>query len=457
MKQDWFDKKLADRMHGLDSEMDFANAWRRIEDRRNKKKKRIIFFWLAGFALLTCSALVVDFYFSENKNQPAIGSVPELKYTNNIKTPVLANKSQQNSNPENIKPDNTPLSIFNHKTNREINSKNISEKSVENTPSKTNNHLPLGGDKKNISILNSPIQQTPPATAPKKSTSPAPKTNIIPATKKQVPKKIATLGFYVKQIENKHETISVNIDNLPFNKRKNKWGATFSYGNFFRTLNPTSAGREEWVDRRNAIEKPLDAFYADIFFRKYISPKIFLQSGLGYLQQATRLEEAHENNYPETMEDQLIEIIRYADGTEEEVFGEAEGLVTQKTTVTKYQKSRSVLLPFLIGLNLPLNQQSGFIFSMGVAASIVTDHTGMTISENNIPGDYAPVNNSFYKKSGLIYGQGNADYYFRLNKKWKIAGGVQSMISLNNQVKSGNGFEDKLRYLGGRISILNSF
>ena len=43
MKQDWFEKGLADRLTGLDSDMDFEAAWSKIEAKRKKKKEKNCF------------------------------------------------------------------------------------------------------------------------------------------------------------------------------------------------------------------------------------------------------------------------------------------------------------------------------------------------------------------------------------------------------------------------------
>ncbi|MEO1263636.1 MAG: hypothetical protein AAFZ15_32790 [Bacteroidota bacterium] len=459
MKQDWLDKKLNDRLQGLDSEMNFSDAWQRIENQRNKKKRRIIFFWLTGFAFFVSSALVTAFYFSENKKQAVNSSVPGFDISGIVANTTLENKSPQKSNIENAEPENTSLSFLKEKNDSKTITEKTAGKPIENSPLNTNNHSSF--DYKNP-LPSISIKQAPLSTISNKTASPTPNTNISPAIEKQTPKALAPLDLFVIQNESSNKAPSVAIDHLPVNAPpqktpKNGWGATISYGYFFRSLNATSANRKDWIDRRLETEKTLDAVYADVFFRKYISLNLFLQTGVGYLQHTTRLEDYFENNDWKTMDGQLVQIIRRPDGTEEEIYGESEVFVTEKNSVIKYQKNRSVLLPVLFGIDVPVTKKSGFTFSLGAAVSIATEYSGLTISENGISGNYVPIEVFSYKKRGLFYGQGNAAFYFDLNKKWKVSGGLQTMVGLNNQVEEMSGIEEKFRYVGGRIAILNSF
>ncbi len=102
-----------------------------------------------------------------------------------------------------------------------------------------------------------------------------------------------------------------------------------AYGKHFRSLKASSADQKEWTNKRDKLEKPLDVVYAEVFYRKYLSSKLFLHTGLSFFQSTSRFEELIENKYTEIIDNQFIEIIRYADGSEEEIYGESNALFSE--------------------------------------------------------------------------------------------------------------------------------
>ena len=456
MKQDWLDKKLKYELQDFESNMDLESVWGDIESKRKKRNKRPALILLSGILFLALASLVTFNYFIGTENmQPSdpINEQSAANFTADLKT---KNNSNQKIETKIKQADSQSNVLSNNSKNRELNLKNKNPQFNLKANSGNKHPNPINLNKNNLQANNTVTSK-----AIAKIQTEA---QQIAANKKQslynkkLFNKIPTLKLYLL---NKSNIIST-VSNFPFDfkkpkRPKNHWGVALIYGKYFRSLNATSTENKEWINNRNKLETPLDAIYAEVFYRKYLSPKLFLQTGVSYLQNTARLENLVENNHTKTVDNQLIEIIRYADGSEEEIYGEGTAQFSESEFSTKYLKSRSFLLPVLIGLEIPINKKSGFIFSGGAAVSIFSKQSGQTISKESTGGNYSALSDFEYKKYGAIYGQANTDFYIKLNKYARLSGGLQSMVSFNNQVRSKNGFEDKYRHLGARISIMIAF
>jgi hypothetical protein len=463
MKQEWFDKKIANEMQDFDSFMDFESAWKAIEAKRNKKKKRAIYFWLTCLGLLAVSGLAISFYLTGN-NEKTISN-NQHSITQEINEPIFEN-NKKNIVDENsaIKIESTPLSentpkkggiLINHNNNLSAKIKHDNNLKIETISIKNKNEL-LITENKSIDELKDNTETTP-----NYQSIPAPSAKANKYKEKHtLPNALFTPNFYVRYSGKKILVNTIVEDEFNFtssNKPTIQWGMDLAFGKYFRQLSATENTITDWVNTRQQLETPLDAFYAGIYLKKYFSERFFLQPGLGFLQHTARFEEFSKRNYSELVDDQLIEIIQYSDGTEDRIYGDQTANFTETQLITSYQKSRSSLLQIMAGLDFPFNKKAGVNLSVGASISLFTSISGKTIEKELQAGKYENLTNFGYKKSGQLYGHGNAGIYFDLNKNWKLSSGIQTMIGLNNQVKKENGFNEKFNFLGANISLVNTF
>lgn len=463
MKQEWFDKKIANEMQDFDSFMDFESAWKAIEFKRNKKKKRAIYFWLTCLGLLAVSGLVISFYLMKNNENNILINQPYI--TQEINEPIFNNNKKNIADESSaIKIESTPLSEnttkkedlpVNHNNNQSAKITHDNNLKIETISIKNKNEL-LITENKSIDELKDNIETTS-----NYQSIPAPSAKANKYKEKHpLPNALFTPNFYVRYSGKRILVNTIVEDEFnfnPSNKPTIQWGMDLAFGKHFRQLSATENTITDWVNTRQQLETPLDAFYAGIYLKKYFSERFFLQPGLGFLQHTVRFEEFSKRNYSELLDDQLVEIVRYADGTENLIYGEQAANFTETQLVTSYQKSRSSLLQILAGLDFPFNKKIGVNLSVGASISLFTSISGKTIGEKLISGKYDNLSNFGYKKSGQLYGHGNAGVYFDLNKKWKLTSGIQTIIGLNNQVKKENGFNEKFNFLGANISLVNTF
>lgn len=458
MKQEWFDKKIANEMQDFDSQMDFESAWKSIEAKRNKNKKRAIYFWLTCLGALAISGLAISFFIINN-NKKTISS-KQSSIAQEINEPILENNNK-NIFDEGlvVNSENTPL--FNKPEEKEntltavddkfAKSSNENNLKINSISSTIKNKLIINNNSSPIDLKESAelITNIPPIASTNKN-----------STLRAFPDAISTPNIYVqylgnKRIINTNEGEDINIHSR--NKPTIHWGVDLTYGKYFRQLSATENPYTDWVNARQQLETPLDVFYTGIYIKKYFSERFFLQPGLSLLQHTARFEEFSQRIYSELVNDQLLEIVRYADGTENLIYGEQAANFTETQLVTSYQKSRSSLLQILAGLDFPINKKMGVNLSAGASISLFTSISGMTIRKELQSGKYENLSNFGYKKSGQLYGHGNAGIYLNLNKNWQLSSGIHTMIGLNNQIKKGNGFNEQFNFLGANISFEKTF
>lgn len=471
MRQDWFDKKLADSFEDFDSNMDFEMAWEGMEAKRKKKKKRGFAFWLSSMGVLVLLSIGTAFYFFENENVTVVEQISESELTRkkelkneeglfDMVEKINSQEKRSAKNENNKVADSKTKKIENKipETTFNLVENKIAPKTIVEKAKTSKLHPSFNENSQNeivaLEIKNE--KSIDPITSNNKEIE-TPSLALDFAKRQQTPPSLFPFDL------NPDFVAKSNLDKflLKNKNRRNKMfftiGASIAYGLNGHSFNAINVDQEIWVNARNENEKPLDAVYADLFVKKYFNKNVYLQTGIGCLHSTTRFEHIENDEYTELMDGQLVEIVQYLDGTQEEIYGEGEVLFKDEITTTAYNRNQSVLLPILFGIDFPLNKKVGIDFSAGAAISLFSKISGQIISDENTIESYIDLNNLAYKKQGVLYGQANAGVYFNLNKNWQLAGGLQTLVGLNNQMKKESGVEEKMRFLGGRISLVNNF
>ncbi len=208
-----------------------------------------------------------------------------------------------------------------------------------------------------------------------------------------------------------------------------------------------------WLGLRSGEEETLDMFSVGITLRHHLSPRWFLQAGLGWVRSTDRRSFSTETTVTEIKHNQLVQVIIHADGTEEQVFSDAPVTTVTRTEGVQYNRFDRFEVPVLAGYEFFPDQKLGLSAAAGLAPGLAGRNKGFvrdTLTDQQITLEAAG-----YRKSGLLSG------LFRLELGYRLPQGLlglslQGRADLLNVTKPEALFSEKRRALSVVLSFRRS-
>ncbi|MFK7771695.1 MAG: hypothetical protein AB8F94_06135 [Saprospiraceae bacterium] len=400
MKQDWLDNNLDNKLGDYDSPMDFESAWESLQAKRQapKKKKKFFFFWIifglfltgAGGSYFLLNDKTDNNYnniITDTKNSLETESQPSGKISTT--SPTLSNSKKTNQNNVDTKI-NTKTKINQNATiNKSDENQNYSnlkeaksgvEKNASFSNTKNNNIITsdenLDFSKKSNSNLIFPKQNV---------TEKAIKNTVLidSTTSQKVVEPIALL--FLPSLETRLlklaqpqnlEKIDANFSELDYSlfdesdkvltklKPKNYLVISGGYGN-------RSQGKVM------AAENSLDVMSVNALFEKRFSDRrIYLKTGINFDQFVNSIETKTEELYTQQLENQLITVNHFHNGTSQDVYGMADVPTIERTTSNNFNRYRLISIPMIVGYDLISRNRMSLQVEGGMARSILGLHSG---------------------------------------------------------------------------------
>lgn len=505
MEKDWLEQELANSLNAYESSLDLDAAWQRLEDARHPKKRRFLIWWFWGLnmAFLLLLGGLTCLYFRQlsvpdlghftiasksksiiHNNQTSTKTILENLDNNNTlnsnkaKTVAPFNKKNQSKRYE-----NTSIATEIIKNNSYTNS-NLKSSSPTKTQSKSyENHFLLKSYFKNISI---PTKRLLPSLSGI-VLSPSISFNSEPLLTPYIPFSI-TLNSRKNLIDNvleSHSTIypissfviydPINflptLEILPlllpvaeppvFNPQQlipqhiSTWsiGLQIAYGKHLSKLQTKLPELEDYIENRVQQEVPLDATSITFQIRKKLNKKCFVESGLNFDLAVTRFSDFHQETYTETLEEQIIEINEYLDGTTETITGEQTILVHKTIDKVAYQRLQQIRIPLLFGIEVPVFSRYAIIPSIGISFSPFIKQKGGVLAIDNTVSPYSDLHNLGYRKHGTWQSILRIEMSYQLQQNLQLNFGMQNVLQLNSGTISSTNFSSKNAFLQGNIGI----
>lgn len=387
MKDNWFENKMNERFDEFDSDLDLHAAWADLEQKRKPKKKhrRNPIFWWTG-AALAAIALVFVFFFSQKKAVQIDKNITvqsEMFHAENIspssveiKEAVIPSKNNLVEEKGKIlNQENYTRKKTLEKLNLNIEKYKSEDSFLPQNPSDNNNQqtksLP---EETRLNPAHPPIQL------------------IAPLTNKD----IANLG------SGKYTGYLISCDFKPAKYQYNAFGLTIRYGKAFRDT-PIGRGlNSSYFQRRDLVETPLDAWSTDLFYQRKNRKNWFAQVNLGYSQTTDLFEDNYYTINSKIVEDQIVQINRYPDGSSEEITGDVLSTVEETISAKFYQSYRQAYIGLSIGKEKHLRSKLNLRLSVGAEYSLFQKNTGKVYADDNSIGTYTELNDRTRSKRGIF-------------------------------------------------------
>lgn len=433
MKKDWLEQGLNDKLGNYESSMDLEEAWMALEAKRQapKRKRRFLIWWfLGGILVLSLSA---SGYFlwekgtmNESMDTSDIFKIEQNIVENCIETPIsnptnkelhLSGQATEDKslNPKGLRQDIAiaefaPNKLKNGKTRPTNTESSITAtKSIANIQSKANKPNVMIKNTSNISSSwkdeNQELQATTRVSYQALSETER-ESEMIP--------KLPTLN-------NLLEIPNIDLEKLNFSQlstldkeMRTKHKTTFV---------PQYVGVESgygWRSKGKVLEdeKPLDVFSIHLFYQKYLNKKIYLKTGIQFSQFTNKLELDSTNTYTQVVDNQLILINEYADGTIDNVYGLAEIETIETINMKLFNQYKFLSVPIILGLELSPFKNSSFQVEAGFSTTIFSKFDGHFMGNNGLE----KLENLNLKKTGILNALYAAQWNIRPFKRanWKL-------------------------------------
>ena len=398
--KDWLDHNLNEKSEDYHPHFDVDQAWDRLDRARRRRKRRPIIFWWSGTVLAIGLVIGIAYKHSAHKTLDAIG-IPEKR--NTLEAKSLLNKEVSTASPLMAASSEIPRSVKSSKT-------------ATYTPK--NRLLPPlekidYAVSKNISIKIPPIRMA----------------------EKEAPE-LSSKAIPLLHPSNNPTITPIDLDlsiALP------KWKIS-AFGSYGRSLSPAI------VDSNQTVE-PFDYWQTAIHAERWFG-KLYAFSGLDFIQFNNKYELTHVETSFEWREGQLVQIIQYPDGTEEEVFDNGMVQITENTSVNAWQRYRYLSIPLGVGYRFGNNQINLGIEAMGLF-SIMANQEGWGSQEN--PFQLTALEDLEYLKTGFSQWRTQVYLGHRLFRNVQLQYQLQVGGTTKSAYSEITGLLDRWNYIGGGI------
>ncbi|MEM1219013.1 MAG: hypothetical protein AAGH79_08870 [Bacteroidota bacterium] len=392
--RDWLDDNLNERMQELGNNLDLDAAWADLEVKRSQQSKRRspLFWWmlLGGFS----TGLVAGEWQSHAapdaitiEQEQAIPTVPEMPIANN----TIGTYRTETTRSKTPAAPTADLSQSSQTANR----KTVAKSRISNSQNFDKQHATLQNS--SLNCLTVPLPRIPiNPTLNRAEASVAKPLDLVPLVK-VLPSHSPNFLSSADQLEKAH---------APRPRKMSPWSVIMlgQYG----LLSQSGL----------AAADPVDIFGGGIQARYTIKPWLWLESGLAFQQYNSQITYDQELVEFQTLENQVIAYVEYANGTIEEFRGETIATVTTLESFTGWQKHRILSIPVQVGIGLPLPSRSQVGIYLGGSYGILANHGGYGV--NSVNAERVLLNDLAIRKTNLFQWQASLFAEQSFGKHWSV-------------------------------------
>ncbi len=500
-----FEDKLNNKFKDYEPVVDGMKIWDNIEDQlpQPKKKRRFAWFWiLVPVILLVGAYFTIDLGSGENSATNGMEDISTLDQNKNTPTPqsiqtetkdevkveieeskdVTLDKTAANGAiipqetlPVNEKQPNADSEVVfglvqnNSVDEMNLNSVSTAEPDKENTSInlvEVASNLQLGSDEEEMLESDLVIEKSEEVVSedePLLNTETDDNSAIVVTNDEgeqsnpegsEIEKNAEKLDMVMDP--EKAESPVIELDNgLPETNEdeRKKFSASSSLSTTFTVFGATrnffdvTADQQGVIDKRNEVEKSLEAMQIGLEYKHALKKRWSLIGGLRAWQH-TRSSNHEVENVTEELMETLTSIDHMPDGTVENVFEDVNTVVTERYTAVRYQRYQSLSALALLNYQLLPGKKTSLELGAGLEIGLLAAQTGYElnteITEYLMTED---VDERYKKRSGdyLVFRLGSM---VDISDHWKWSIGLESKYGLNGIQTDGLGFNQKFNFLG---------
>ncbi|MEO1713185.1 MAG: hypothetical protein AAFU60_07615, partial [Bacteroidota bacterium] len=162
----------------------------------------------------------------------------------------------------------------------------------------------------------------------------------------------------------------------------------------------------------------VDIFGGTAQARYTVKPWLWLETGLAYQQLNSQITYDQELVEFQTLENQVIAYVEYADGTIEEFRGEATATVRTFESFTGWQKHRIFSVPIQVGIGLPLPSRSQVGIYLGGSYGFIANHGGYGVAPES--AERTLLKELEIRRTNLFQWQASLFAEQSVGKRWSV-------------------------------------
>lgn len=476
MKDNWLKDELYRRLSQKEGEADFDMLWQDLDAKRYPKKtRRALWVWGIPFLLLLISSLYVMYDKEVSTGDP---SIEDLAYV--IGQENKKNEDQISTTPTEIELE--PSLIFeklqvgkleppsdgqpsNSTSTASSRSKNGRQEDNEN--SETTRKDTSTNQYENVLKSDSPQFEAVDKQAIKKETIHV----KDQANQKSrglinlflIDQRISLLDSPIRKKDGLAEMLTLapqwNSDHV--GKRKHALSISGSYGVMSSHLLSDDSGSStlftsEYYEERNRLEKNQDYFDAALNYKYTFDNNVTLQTGISYQQYTAKYQSTLTEISQNTIQD-TIAIYMENDLIVDAVIGDIVITKTTRTRSTNFIKYRSFRVPFLVGYDLNISENTSLSLATGVSLGVMLNGNSRLLNPDPLATNYLTMEQSYYEQNLLIesISQLSINRYFY--DSWVATVGLKYNRDITNRLGALAGADQKLRSTNFVIGVGKKF
>lgn len=454
MKKDRLEEKLRGSLSEYPSPMDLEGAWSQLERTRNQKKRRGLLFWWLGIAGGSIGVLLIALLLPNSTLSDTSIATSNTQYIDHQEESIDDSSGKKITEVEATVITSLPQST---PSVGSTNSVSLSPSFLEKTgqplttvPAKNQ----IAGEDLTEKSLDEPLFDA----------SLAPASVVSEMTSRGTMGKkvieLATSAIAPSRLQEIPVLEALPLQATRYRRNRNKggdwwigFGATIGLQQRNLSINP-SANQEvkELLARRNASEKPMEAYSFSFDIRRDVGSNWYLQSGVRHQLGYEHFEDQYERTFDKVLEDQLTQIIQRADGTTTEIRGDVTIEVTESVNSSIYNTQNLTEIPLLVGYQQELTSKVSLDVSLGFLYALIQRKEGQVHESATSVGAYQALGQMPYRQSNLFGGQLQGTVTYRLGDPWEWYGGVQAKI-YPNLVDANADFSERQLLLNAVLGI----
>ena len=402
--RDWLDDNLNERMQGLGNNLDLDAAWADLEAKRSQKPRRKspLFWWIlaGGFSTGLVAGEWHPYAAPEAiaiEQEQATPTVPEKPTASN---PIGFDCTETS----NSKTSSTPFADL-RPANQAANQERMTKSGIANAQ-----HL----DQQNMVLGNSPLPKLTVPILAIPINSVLKQSKVSPVTALVLMSRLEALPSHSPDLLSAADQLEAVGPPRP------------------QGISPWSVmvrGEYGLLSQSGLADaKPVDVFGGSIQARYTIKPWLWLESGFTFQQMNSQISLQQELVEFQTLDNEVIAYLQYADGTIEEQRGEVTATVTTFESFDGWQKHRLYSIPLQVGLGWPLPTKTTLGVYLGGSYGVFMNHAGYGIGSESNPK--VPLEDLDLRNNHLLQWQSSLFAEQALGNSWslQIAIGRQQAI-----------------------------
>ena len=452
MKEDWLDKNMKEGLKNYASPLDEGNAWERLQQVRNQKKRKkrgIFWLWFLGIGMLISVMAAINWYSTtntSNQDQVKLEPTQELAGIKADTTPqdkILADKEQYRTDIQHSSIDQKKPSPNNP--------------AIENNTSRIKAGISAFSSKKNPRISKTLISEIPTIKKSEKPKNPLPPVVDSSQVSSNLQKELALAPIPIlppQPIPLPDKKISLKRLKLPV-KENNKWNLVInsSYG-LLDVHRNNKLLSDSLFALSQTLEDPLDYWQVGISLQRNIGTQFFLEAGINW--QTSVSEFATDYSTDSTFNQRVSDafIIERQNGTRDTRAGITTINRNYSGRIKAYNRLHQLSLPLLLGYRHSINDKWAFELAAGPVIRLWQHTTGYQLNQTLTLPPYEEIPANLDKGIGVNQITSRLAITRSLGSLFSIRGGFSGQWQWSNRLSNTATYQERRNLVGAEVGII---